>query len=123
MPYYHAAFARPEKPHHSKDGENRTRWEIETSWHKLDTHYVPKEAYTKESENHKILRWVSNDSVVPNDIMEVATGAFGEPWPFKEEMKAARAIDQAAAITAYIEAQANRTPEQVAEQQREWELW
>lgn len=71
------------------------------------------EAYTSPDEDHKIVRWVSNDSVIPQDIAEAAG------WAYQDEMNEARDRQSAAAIEQYIKAQANRTPDQIAEEEFE----
>lgn len=93
------------------DNRNATRflWEISTVYHKGATPHKS-EAYTAKSEDYKILRWVSNDAVVPKDIMEKIT------WPHKGAMDYARAKQTQAAINCYIESQSNRTPDQLAEE-------
>ena len=71
------------------------------------------DAYTLAVEEHKVLRWVSSDNVIPSDIVEAAK------WAYQDEMNEARDKQQRAAIERYIEAQANRTPEQIAEEEFE----
>jgi len=71
------------------------------------------EAYTRPDEDHMVLRWVSSDNVIPKDIMETAG------WAYQDEMNAARDEQQREALERYVEAQANRTPEQIAEQEFE----
>ena len=61
----------------------RKHYVIRTQWSKHDPgHDGP--AYTREDEDHKILRWDSNDAVVPSDIIEATD------WEFKGEMVVAR---------------------------------
>lgn len=88
----------------------RSTYEIGTRWSKFDKKDHTGEAYTLASEGHKILRWDSNDAVVPGDIIEATD------WPYAAEMNAAREEQQDAFITQYIENRANRTPEQIAEE-------
>lgn len=47
-------------------------------------------AYTKESEDYKVLRLQATDLPVRKEVMDAAKGMFGEPWPFQEEMEQAR---------------------------------
>jgi hypothetical protein len=92
-----------------KNDDLKLVWKIETVYHKGATPH-PSLAYTLKSEDYKIIRWASNDAVVPNDIMEKLE------WPHKEAMKTARAKQTQAAINSYIESQSNRTPDQLAEE-------
>jgi hypothetical protein len=93
------------------DNRNATRflWEISTVYHKGATPHKS-EAYTAKSEDYKILRWVSNDAVVPKDIMEKIT------WPHKVAMDVERSVQTFAFLASYTEAQLNRTPDQLAEE-------
>lgn len=88
---------------------DRFLWEITTVSHKGATPHVS-EAYTSQAEDYKIVRWVSNDAVVPKDIMEKIT------WPHKSAMDQARAKQTQAAIDSYIQSQSNRTPDQLDEE-------
>lgn len=71
------------------------------------------EAYTRADEDHKILRWASNDAVVPADIMALTD------WQYQDEMTAARDADLDRFAAAYRAAQARRTPEEIEEQRAE----
>ncbi len=95
---------------HMTDSRNEERflWEIGTSYYKGATPHKSA-AYTDKSEGYRIIRWVSNDAVIPNDIMEKLT------WPHKDAMKHVRAKQTQAAIDNYIQSQANRTPEEIVE--------
>lgn len=92
------------------DGSEIRHLVITTWWSKHDRDGHESTAYTSSNEDHQILRWVSNNNVVPNDIMDAVD------WPHKAEMTAARSAEQDIAILNYIKAQANRSPEQLAEE-------
>ncbi len=92
---------------------DRHYYEVTTYYHESDEKFGrghDSVAYTSADEGHKILRWTSNDNVVPADIMEKID------WPHIAEMDAARDADLAAFMVSYREARANRTPEQRAEE-------
>ena len=96
--------------------DDRHFYEVTTYWHETDEKFGrghDSVAYTDASEGHRILRWTTNDRVVPADIMEKID------WPHKAEMDAARDADLDAFMVSYREAQANRTPEQIAEERFE----
>lgn len=90
----------------------RLFWDIATQYTKHDAPHSS-EAYTDKAEGYKVIRWVSNDSVIPEDIMDALV------WPHKAEMNIARAIQIEAAMEQYVDAQARRTHEQVAEDEYE----
>ena len=93
---------------------DKSFYSVTAAWSKWDVKRTkPSEAYTQSSEDHKVLHWSSNDSVVPSDIMEQTD------WPFQAEMDAARDVQTAAFLGRYREAQANRSDEQIAEERFE----
>jgi len=113
MGYHYAEYSCIGRGQHN--GENVTLWLIGTKWHESES-LNEGVAYTREDEHNKILRWQSNDAVVPADIMEVATGLFEENWPFRAEMNEARDAQMAATIAAYKQGRANMTSDQRAEE-------
>jgi len=66
-------------------------------------------------DNNGVYRWKTSDNVVPDDILEKA-GFTDEGLAAN---KVARDIQITKSLTAYIEAQKNRSPEQIAEAQFE----
>lgn len=90
----------------------RLFWDIATQYTKHDAPHSG-EAYTDKADGYKIIRWVSNDNVIPEDIMDKLA------WPHKAEMNIARAIQTEAAIEQYVDAQARRTHDQVVEEEVE----
>ena len=88
---------------------SRLIWDISTQYTKNCAFYSG-EAYTAKADDYKILRWTSNDAVIPNDIMD------GITWPHKAVMDKARGEQTRTTLASYFEAQANRTPEQIAEE-------
>ncbi len=64
-----------------------------------------------------VLRWTSSNNVPPEDILELADHiCLGFDMAATQE---ARKQDVSNALAAYIEAQNNRTPEQIAEEEAE----
>lgn len=63
---------------------------------------------------HGVVRWKSNDRIPFSDMLEVWHGA-GLKFNMALSL-ATRKIEDAASIREYAAAQANRTPEQIAEQ-------
>jgi len=94
-----------------KDTRNpdRLTYEVGTVYHKGATPHVSV-AYTTVSEDHKILRWSSNDAVIPRDIVQELE------WPHRVEMDEARDIETAASIEQYKAARSNISDEQLAEE-------
>ena len=90
-------------------GISRLKFDIVTVYHAGSAPSVS-EAYANASESFRVLRWTSNDSVIPKDITE----AIG--WAYQGAMNIARERQTAATIAQYCESQANRTPEQIAEE-------
>ena len=88
---------------------DRIFWELSTQWSQYSASTVGT-AYTDISDDYKIIRWASNDNVIPSDIMD------GIIWPHKAAMDVERNVQTRAVLDGYIEAQANRTPEQIAEE-------
>ncbi len=95
-----------------KNDDTKFVWNIVTVSHKGATPHSSL-AYTLKSEDYKIIRWASNDAVIPKDIMEQLT------WPHKSAMNQARAEQTQAALDQYFVNQAQRTPEQIAEEEFE----
>jgi hypothetical protein len=95
-----------------KNDDTRFVWSIETVSYEGATPH-PSLAYTLKSEDYKIIRWASNDAVIPSDIMEKLE------WPHKGIMGDARAKQTQDALNQYFVNQAQRTPEQIAEEQFE----
>lgn len=91
---------------------SRLLWDISTQYTKHCAAY-PGEAYTTEADDFKILRWTSNDAVIPEDIMDAIT------WPHKDAMNKARDEQIRVSLDSYFKAQAERTPEQIAEEEYE----
>ena len=87
----------------------RKVYTISTQWSEHDRPHDGS-AYTLESEGHKILRWDSNDAVVPGDIIAATD------WPYADEMNAARDAQLAEFAAAYREARRHISPEQRAEE-------
>lgn len=114
--YHRVEFVRAGKPYRV-DGVSRQDYLI-TIQDREGSEGRDSEAYATmaNGELFRILRWKSNDNVVPSDIMEQARGLFEEPWPFLKEMNAARDEETVQAIKAYKEARARMTPEQLAEE-------
>ena len=92
----------------------RTLYRITTFWSEHDVARGGHEsiAYTDDPLG-KILKWTTNDAVVPQDIMDATD------WAWKPEMDRARDEQTAEFLAAYREAQARRTPEQIAEERFE----
>ena len=90
----------------------RLFWDIATQYSEHSTPHSG-EAYTDKADGYKIIRWVSNDRVIPKDIMDKLV------WPHKALMNEARDEQTRATLEAYITSQAERTPDQTAEEEYE----
>ena len=103
------------KVEHSREkrGAERTLWTIVTFWseHDVARGGHEGEAYTLASEDHKILRWTSNDRCVPIDIVEETRGLFEEPWPFVEEHRAVLDAETTAFLDEYRERMKDHEPD------------
>lgn len=95
-----------------KNDDTRFVWNIEIVSYEGATPR-PSLAYTLKSEDYKIIRWASNDAVIPQDIMDKLE------WPHKGAMSDARAKQTQDALDQYFVNQAQRTPEQIAEEEFE----
>lgn len=89
----------------------QTLYQITTYYMEMDVRHNRGHVSAAYTEDGKILRWCSNDAVVPRDIME------GTDWPYQDEMNAVRDADLSAFVAQYKAARfATPTPEQRAEE-------
>ncbi len=92
---------------------DRTLWTITTyySQHDYPERGHVSEAYTLASEDHRVLRWTSNDNCVPNDIVEETRGLFGEGWPWVQAHREAQEAQTAAFLADYRERMKDHEPD------------
>lgn len=104
---------------------NTPSWRLETgpegmTKRKLTEHEQAELARTKANfvtdsyrDEHGVIRWLSNGQVPFDDLLE----KVGIDLTTREDCRIARDADTAIFLQKYREAQANRTPEEIAEQQ------
>jgi len=93
----------------TESNPSRILWKITTQWSEHTLANISS-AYTDIADDYKIIRWESNDNVVPEDIMN------GLAWPHKQAMDSARSAQTHAVLGQYMESQANRSAEEIAEE-------
>jgi hypothetical protein len=93
--------------------EVESRYRVTTWYSKFDEEFNRGSSSYAYTSDGKILRWESNDAVVPSDVMAATD------WAYQAEMTKVRNEDMLRSMELYIQSRSDRTPEQVAEERYE----